>query len=143
MLKSFKILFICFLASSTSLAYAISKDCQPIPVQNIGLNLKEQVRTERIPHPHIDVRHVVSVFLDSVEKGELIIFEMRIDKSIIKPERVEYIYKLTDRTPTVKVYSTLTKPIPVPALPDVPIKGVSAVINQEGRIIEAVVHCGV
>ena len=143
MLKSLKILFICFLVSSTSLAHAITKDCQPVPEQSIGSKLKEQVGTDRIPHPHIDVKHVVSVFLESVEKGELILFDIRIDKSIIKPERVEYIYTLTDRMPTVKVYSTLTKPISLPAMPGVPINGVSAVINQEGRIIETVVHCGV
>lgn len=143
MFKSSTILFICFLVSSTSSAHILSKDCQPHSSQGVESRLKEQLGTDRIPYPQIDARRVVRIFLEAVENGELIVFDMSIDKSNIKPERVEYIYTLTHQTPTVKVYSTLTKPISLPAMPDVQIKGVSAILNRAGEIIETIAHCGV
>ena len=143
MFKSSTVLFICFLVSSTSSAHILTKDCQPLANQGVESRLKEQPGTGRIPYPQIDARRVVRIFLEAVENGELIVFDMSIDKSYIKPERVEYIYTLTDRTPTVQVYSTITKPISLPTMPDVQIMGVSAILNSEGEIIETIAHCGV
>jgi len=143
MFKSSTILFICFFVSSTSSAHILTKDCQPPSNQGVESRLMEQPATGRIPYPQIDARRVVRIFLEAVENGELIVFDMSIDKSYIKPERVEYIYTLTDQTPTVQVYSTLTKPISLPTMPDVQIKGVSAILNSEGEIIETIAHCGV
>jgi|GEM_PF-1741780 len=145
MFKSSTILFICLLVSSTSSAHILTKDCQPHSSQGVESRLKEQLGlgADRIPYPQIDARRVVRIFLEAVENGELIVFDMILDKSNIKPERVEYIYTLTHQTPTVKVYSTLTKAISLPTMPDVQIKGVSAILNREGEIIETIAHCGV
>jgi len=142
MFKIIATLFAGFLLLSDATAYVRNKDCQPLPRYGTGNSIDDQYGTDRIPHPQIKVERVVEVFLEAVEKGGLVLFNTRIDPSIIKPERVEYIYRLKTSMPVVKVYSELTEEISMPAMPGIPIQGVSAILNREGKIIETEVHCG-
>ena len=140
MFKSLTILFLCFVWFFTLNALAITNDCQS--TSNKLIVIKEQIGTGGIPFPRINAKSVFRVFLEAVDNGQLILFDMHIDRSMINPEHVEYIYTLENHVPTVKVYSTLTTSIPLPIMPDMQIVGVSAVLDREGRIIEAIVHCG-
>lgn len=140
MFKLIAILFACYLLFSTSAAHARTSNSQPITDQGTGTNMIEQIATDKIPYPRIDVKRVIKVFIKAVENGELILFELVMDKSKIKPEHVEYIYMLDDPIPTVKVYSTLTESISLPTVPEMQIEGVSAILDQQGRIIATIIH---
>ena len=60
---------------------------------------------------------------------------------MLKPQQVEYIYKIGEQKPIVKVYSLLDKPLPLPTMPDIRVAGVTVILDAKGHIIEAVVHC--
>ncbi|HYA37751.1 MAG TPA: hypothetical protein VEI74_05715 [Candidatus Methylomirabilis sp.] len=95
----------------------------------------------RIPYPQINPRLVVDVFLEAVDRGELIVFKKRISRSMLEPERVEYIYALDDHAPTVKVFSALKKPFPFPDMPEVLVEGITGALDWNGHITESTVHC--
>ena len=86
-----------------------------------------------------DPGSLVDRFLQAVDRGELQVFGQRLDRSMIVPVRVEYVYALADRTMRIKVYSNLNAPMPVPGQDDCRILGVSAVM-EEGTITEIESH---
>jgi hypothetical protein len=93
-----------------------------------------------LPYPEINTEQVIQVFRKAVERGELQLFEMSVAFSALKPKRVEYTYKIGVKEPTIKVYSLLSKPMPLPAMPDILIEGVTVILSKDGRILEAIVH---
>lgn len=95
-----------------------------------------------ISRPRVGVDRVVRALLQSVEDGDLVLFDQLLERSTGKPDHVEYIYTTRDRLPTMAVYSALRTPIPFPMRPGVQIKGVSAVLHMNERIVDTVVHCG-
>lgn len=91
--------------------------------------------------PNLKEPHdVVSVFLIAVDRKELIVFDLVFDRDMIKPSRVEYVYELDSPIPTIKVYSELKQAISVPHHEDCEIRGISAVVSADGRIIESTAH---
>ena len=87
-----------------------------------------------------DPREVVRIFLKAVDRGELMVFDQKLDRSRIIPVRVEYVYELDSLTSRMKVYSELKHPSPVPDHPDCRLRGVSAILDNYGHIIETVAH---
>jgi hypothetical protein len=85
-------------------------------------------------------REVVKIFLLAVDRGELVVFDQKIDRSKITPLRVEYTYELDSPVPVVSVYSALKAPMPVPNHRDCEVHGVSAVLSTDGHIIETKAH---
>ena len=104
--------------------------------------LKEDLGLNQVPYPKIDTEKIFKLFLKAVEKGQLIVFDKIIDKESIKPLSVEYVYKADVSSPTVKVYSLLNKTMHHPTVPSYQIKGITAIIDQHGEIIETIVHVG-
>ncbi|WP_455206488.1 hypothetical protein [Kaarinaea lacus] len=94
-----------------------------------------------IPYPQINTDEVIGIFKAAVNRGELILFENQVAYSNLKPQHVEYIYKIGETKPTIKVYSLLNKSMPLPAMPDIHVEGVTVILDAKGHIIEAVVHC--
>ena len=90
--------------------------------------------TPRIDDPDSLVQH----FLQAVDRGELRIFGHTLDRSMIDPVRVEYVYELASRATRIKVYSNLKQPLPVPQS-DCRILGVSAQL-EDGIITEIESH---
>lgn len=82
---------------------------------------------------------VVRLFLEAVDRGELTAFGKRLDKSMLTPLRVEYVYELDDPTPKVRVYSELKQPMTVPER-DCKLRGINAVLDAEGAIVDAELH---
>ena len=101
----------------------------------------EKAGTDIISYPEINVNQVVAVFLGSVDRGELSIFDKPITRSMLKPVRVEYVYSLDQHLPKVSVFSEITVPISFPDMPDVFVKGVTGVLDWKGHITESIVHC--
>ena len=83
---------------------------------------------------------VIEIYLKAVSRGELIVFGQKLTKSMLTPVRVEYVYELTNAIPRIKVYSELKTPLAVPAQVDCQIRGVSAILDSDGRIIETQAH---
>lgn len=92
--------------------------------------------TLKFHEPH----DVIDMYFKAVSRGELIVFNQKLDKSMLKPIQVEYVYKLDSVIPIVKVYSELKQPMPVPAVESFRDHGVSAILDTDGRIIETKVH---
>jgi hypothetical protein len=86
-----------------------------------------------------DPSSLVQRYLQAVDRGELVVFGHVLDRSMIVPVRVEYIYELSSQTTRIRVYSNLTEPLPVPGQTDCRILGVSAVM-EDGSITEIESH---
>jgi len=84
-------------------------------------------------------RDIVDDFTRAVDRGELLIYRRPLERSAIIPVRVEYVYDLRTLLPTIKVYSRLRQPIPVPDDPDYEIREVSALLS-DGAITETEIH---
>lgn len=91
--------------------------------------------TPRIEDPD----RLVRLYLDAVDRGELVVLGQALDRSMIEPVRIEYAYDLFRRTTQIKVYSKLKRPRPLPDNPDCRILGVNAVLD-DGRITEVESH---
>lgn len=85
-------------------------------------------------------RDVVKNFLLAVDQGGLVIFGHTLSRSMITPLRVEYTYELDSVVPVISVYSELKTPMAVPNDKDCEVRGVSAVLDNDGRIVEAKAH---
>jgi hypothetical protein len=94
-----------------------------------------------VPYPDIDSAQVIKVYLEAVGRGELMIFEKTVTRSMLKPERVEYVYTLDSRLPRVSVFSTLTVSLPFPDMPDLQVQGITGFLDWKGRITDSTVHC--
>ena len=88
------------------------------------------------PEPH----EVVDIFLKAVSRGELIVFDRKLDKSMITPVRVEHVYDINSAVSSVIVYSELKQPMPVPIEENCSVRGVSATLDAGGHIIEVKAH---
>jgi len=100
---------------------------------------KESVQTE-IRYPKTNTEQIAEIFKAAVNRGELKLFEAPVAFSELKPQHVEYLYQFGKAVPTVKVYSLLNKSLPLPAMPEIHIKGVTVILNAKGHIIETVMH---
>lgn len=85
---------------------------------------------------------IIEIFYETVNRGELIVFEKKLDGSMITPIRIEYVYELNGDEPTVKIYSELKKLISISLYENVKIKlsGVSVILDSSGDIIEIKAH---
>lgn len=83
---------------------------------------------------------VVNIYLKAVSRGELIVFDQKLDESMITPVRVEHVYDINSAISSVIVYSELKQPIPVPIQENCSVRGVSATLDSDGHIIEIKVH---
>lgn len=83
---------------------------------------------------------VIDVYYQAVDRGELIVFDRTLNKSMITPVSVEYVYRLNSAIPKVKVYSELKQPISVPGDENCELRGVSSILNANGRIVETEAH---
>ena len=93
-----------------------------------------------VEHKFDQPREVIKVFLQAVDRGELIVFEQVIDRSMIVPVEVEYVYQLDSAIPRLSVYAELKQPIPVRDADGCEVHAVSAVLDNAGSIVESVVH---
>ena len=87
-----------------------------------------------------DPHEIVEIYFQAVDRGELVVFERKLNKSMLVPVSVEYVYELESAIPRVKVYSELKQPVPVPGQESCKLRGISAVLDADGRIIETEAH---
>lgn len=82
---------------------------------------------------------VVQRYLAAVDRGELEISGMKLDRSTLTPVRIEYVYELSSRTMRIKIHSNLKEPLPVPGQLDCQILSVGAEM-EDGHITEIESH---
>jgi len=82
---------------------------------------------------------VVQRYLAAVDRGELEIFGMKLDRSMLNPVRVEYVYDLSSRTTRIKIHSNLKESLPVPGQHGCQILSVGAEM-EGGHISEIESH---
>ena len=122
-------------ASFAILAFLMNVVCSTHAFAHVGVAPPGRIELQlRDPH------EVVEIYFRAVDRGELLVFERKIDKSMLVPVSVEYVYALDNPIPRVKVYSELKEPLPVPGHEGCKIHGVSAILDPGGRIIETAAH---
>ncbi|MDH5599745.1 MAG: hypothetical protein OEY78_00445 [Gammaproteobacteria bacterium] len=89
---------------------------------------------------HQDPFKILEIFFHAVKQGELIVLGKKIEKALLVPIQVEYIYKFDGSKPSVKVYSELKYPLAIPEHKGIRLMGVSAILNNNGDIIEIRAH---
>lgn len=90
--------------------------------------------------PHVaGMETIVQHYLESVDRGELVTFNRKLDRSEIIPVRVEYSYQIASGSVEIKVYSDLKEPLAVPNQPDVEIRSVCSIV-EDGKIVGTESH---
>lgn len=90
--------------------------------------------------PHIaGAETIVLGYLDAVDRGELRIFNRKLERSEIIPVRVEYIYEIAKGKMEIRVYSNLKEPAANTNQPGSKVYGVNSTI-EDGRIVETESH---
>ena len=95
---------------------------------------------DRIKPQFHEPHEVVEIYFQAVGRGELVVFDRKLDKSMLIPVRVEYVYELDSAIPRIKVYSELKEFMPVPGQTNCKLRGVSVILDADGRIIETEAH---
>lgn len=95
---------------------------------------------DRIKSQFHEPDEVVEMYFQAVGRGELVVFDRKLNRSMLIPVRVEYVYELNSAIPRVKVYSELKEAMPVPGQENCELRGVSAILDADGRIIETEAH---
>jgi len=106
-------------------------------VYNKPENLKQNNLTEV---EFIQPEKIMLNYYKAVDSGKLIVFGILIKRTMLIPVHVDYVYKINDQVPKIKVYSKLKKPMRTPEQGNNIFTGVCAVIDMFGEIIETEAH---
>lgn len=85
-------------------------------------------------------QEIIESYLRAVDRGEMVVFDTVLNKSMLVPVSVEYVYELDNPAPKIKVYSKLKQSMPVPGQQDCELRAVSAILDADGHIIETEAH---
>ncbi|MFM1892342.1 MAG: hypothetical protein RLZ44_1419 [Pseudomonadota bacterium] len=83
---------------------------------------------------------LVQEFLAAVDRGELCVLGTKIERGMLTPRRVEYVYDLQLRRSTVKVYADLQPPLPLTGQEPCKVHGVNVLLDEDGAIVESEAH---
>ena len=90
--------------------------------------------------PHVaGAETAVDAYLKAVDRGELKVFDKKIDRSRINPARVEYFYEIASGTTEIRAHTNLKDYMAVPNQPGAKVRSVSSVI-EDGKIVETESH---
>jgi hypothetical protein len=93
-----------------------------------------------MPQPVTKFQGMVDVFLTAVDRGELVVFGKVLDRTMLNPVEVRYIYTRDNPEPRIEVFSLLLAALKMPGLDDCRIEGIGASLDANGTIIESRVH---
>ena len=88
----------------------------------------------------IESHLIVNLFLDAVERGELMVLEQVLSRSMLEPVKVSYVYEIESDVITINIYSRLSEPMVVPHYEQFYVNGVSVVVDESGNIITISAH---
>lgn len=121
-----KILIIVFSVLMLSGTVAFS----PVIPNQIGPNAVDFTAPEKI----------MSQYYLAVDRGELVVFGVQLERSMLVPVHVDYVYPVNGQTARVKVYARLKNPMRIPEQGNNMFTGVCAFIDMFGKITETEAH---
>ena len=121
-----KILIIVFSVLMLSGTVAFS----PVITNQIGTNAVDFTAPEKI----------MSQYYLAVDRGELVVFGVQLERSMLIPVHVDYVYPVNGKTARVKVYARLKNPMRIPEQGNNMFTGVCAFIDMFGKITETEAH---
>lgn len=105
-----------------------------------SINSSSDYMIKPVPQPKNKFKEVVEIFLDAVDRGELIVFDNIISRSILDPVQVKYVYTFNQTEPSISVYSLLKQPLAIPGVDNCTAGGIEASLDVDGTIIDSSVH---
>lgn len=93
-----------------------------------------------VPQPENKFEEVVNIFLEAVDRGELVVFDNTIRRNMLDPVHVKYVYTYNEDEPSISIYSLLKQPIKIPGLDECTAGGVEVFLDVDGSIIDSSVH---
>lgn len=109
-------------------------------ISNASVNTSPEFVIKSVPQPQNKFEEVVEVFLIAVDRGELIVFDKTIARSMLDPVQVKYVYTFNDTDPSISVYSLLKQPLKIPGVDDCSAGGIEVILDVDGTIIDSSVH---
>ena len=88
----------------------------------------------------LDTGRVLTLFLAAVDRGELSLFGVTLQRDQVTPARVELVLDLRTGATTRKVYAEIDEPLPCPGHPEYVIEGITATLTAENRIGQTEAH---
>lgn len=88
----------------------------------------------------IQPKKIMLNYYKAVDSGKLIVFGIQLEKTMLIPVHVDYIYQINDQVPRIKVYSRLKNPMRIPEQGNNFFTGVCAVLDMFGEIVETEAH---
>lgn len=79
-------------------------------------------------------------FMKAVDRGDVTVLKQRLERTMIKPWRVEYSYDASNQAWEVRIHADLPRPLSVPWLENCEADSVIITIDQDGRIVATEVH---
>ena len=107
---------------------------------NASVNTSPEFVINSVPQPQNKFEEVVEVFLIAVDRGELIVFDKTISRSMLDPVQVKYVYTFNDNDPSISVFSLLKQPLKIPGVDDCSAGGIEVILDVDGTIIDSSVH---
>ena len=77
---------------------------------------------------------MVDIFLEKVDKGEVLILERKLSRSDLQPCKVAYIHDTSDNSFTIHLYFKLKTKILMPGSEDLYIDGITVITDENGSI---------
>lgn len=113
-----------------------------LPVQSLSLlNTKDNKPAQGMIRPEFYTPYdIVEIYLAAVGKGELVILNQVVNKSMLIPVRVEYVYEIASHKTSRKVFSKLKNLLNVPGHDCCQINGIGAILDEKGHIVETEIH---
>ncbi|NNL07089.1 MAG: hypothetical protein HKO86_05135 [Gammaproteobacteria bacterium] len=99
-----------------------------------------ETKPEAVKPVFHEPQEIIESYLRAVDRGEMVVFDTVLDKTMLVPVSVEYVYELDNPTPKIKVYSKLKQSMPVPGQQDCELRAVSAILDADGHILETEAH---
>ena len=90
--------------------------------------------------PDLEPMVIVDRFLEAVARGELAVFGTPITRDRVVPRRVHFVYDLETRESAREVYADLDPPVPVPGQAGCEVRGIDALLDAFGEIVESAAH---
>lgn len=107
---------------------------------NASINVSPELIIKSVPQPQNKFEEVVEIFLIAVDRGELVVFDKTITRSMLDPIQVKYVYTSDVEDPTISVYSFLLQPLKIPGVDDCTAGGIEAILDIDGSIIDSSIH---
>ncbi|NNJ90914.1 MAG: hypothetical protein HKP55_04500 [Gammaproteobacteria bacterium] len=142
MSKIIQAIFVLFSLVIASFTYSSINNPSSIDLNDNKSNLCEDLGKTESSSPETYYQNILQLFMESVARGELVLFDNVIYKDSLKPLRIECHYNIEEKSRTVRIYSVLLVEIYHPTAPEFRIDGITAVLDQYGNITEVIAHVG-